>query len=129
MSSTSIYPFTKTTQFRLKLYPKNFYLVKEFYEFTLGYPIIESWDTETSKGVMFDTGSAVLELLSPDDEYLSIQGANVSLQVEDVWTLWEKLKDHPNIAKPLETRSWGDTSFRITDPEGFRISFFTSKSL
>ena len=120
-----MYPLTKTTQFRLKLYPKDFYLVKDFYKHTLGYPILESWDTQNSKEVMFDTGSAVLELLSPEDEYIPIQGTNVSLQVDDVWSLWEKLKAHPNIVKPLETRSWGDTSFRITDPEGFRISFFT----
>ena len=100
--------------------------MKDFYENTLGYPIVNSWDNGNDKGVMFDTGMAVLELLTPKDGYLPVQGSNVSLRVADIWALWEKLKDHPNIVKPLGINPWGDgdLSFRIVDPEGFRITFF-----
>lgn len=125
MSSRNLYPLTKTTQFRLKLYPKDFYAVKDFYETVLGFPILNSWDEPNNNGVMFDTGVAIIELLTPKDGYVPIKGSNVSLKVEDVWALWEKLKDHPNITKPLNLRPWGDMSFRIVDPEGFQISFFT----
>lgn len=125
---TPVYPLSKTTEFRTKLYPKDFYKVKDFYENVLGYPIVNSWDREDGKGAMFDTGAAVIEILSPEDGYKPIQGANVSLKVENVWDLWEKLKDHPNVTKPLNLRPWGDMSFRIVDPEGFQISFFTPSS-
>lgn len=125
MPAQPLYPLTRTTQFRLKLYPKDFYTVKNFYENVLGYPIVDSWDGEDSKGVMFNTGEAILELLTPKDEYKPLQGSDIALKVENVWILWEKLKDHPNIVKPLATYSWGDTGFKIADPEGFRISFFT----
>jgi len=74
---------------------------------------------------MFNTGAGILELNSPDGEHKPLQGANASFEVADVWTLWDKLKDHPNIVKPLTLRPWGDMSFRIVDPEGFQISFFT----
>lgn len=129
MENNNLYPLTKTTEFRLKLYPKDFFLVKDFYENTLGYPIVNSWDYGNDKGVMFNAGTAIIELITPRGEYLPIQGSNISLQVEDVWALWEKLKDHPNIVKPLGLNPWvgGDVSFRINDPEGFRISFFSPK--
>lgn len=129
MQSKGFYPLTKTTQFRLKLYPKDFYKVKDFYENVLGFPILNRWDGMDNKGIMFDTGMAIIELLTPKDGYVPIQGSNVSLQVADVWTLWEKLKDHSNIVKPLNLRPWGDMAFRIADPEGFQITFFTPNKL
>ncbi len=127
-----MYPLTKTTQFRFKMYPKDFYKVKEFYEKVLGYPIVDSWDSPDDKGVMFNTGAAVIEIMTPRKGFNPlIQGTGLSLMVEDVWSLWEKLKNHPNILKPLSTApsSWGDVGFRIKDPEGFQITFFTPAKL
>ncbi len=129
MQDNELFTLTKTTQFRLKLYPKDFYKVKDFYENVLGYPILNSWDGVDDKGVMFDTGVAIIELLTPKDRYVPIGGSNVSLQVADVWALWEKLKDHPNIVKPLSLASWGDMGFRMVDPEGYQITFFTPEKL
>jgi predicted enzyme related to lactoylglutathione lyase len=125
----NVYPLTKVKEFRLKLFPKDFYKVKDFYENTLGYPITDSWDGDKSKGAMFDTGVAIIELLTPKTDYVNLQGSNVALMVDDIWKLWDKLKNHPNIVMPLTERPWGDVSFRITDPEGFQITFFTPKKM
>lgn len=99
-SRKSVQKLTLVTEFRFKLYPKNFYKVKDFYENILSYQIVDSWDSKNDKGVMFNTGDAILELLTPKDGYKPVQGSGLSLMVKDVWTLWEKLKDHPNIIKP-----------------------------
>ncbi len=115
---------SKVKEFRLKLYPKNFYKVRAFYEDILGYPVIDEWDG-VDKGVKFDTGGATLELLTPEGDYLPVQGASVSWEVKDVMKLWEKIKDKVDIEFEPRHNSWGDTSFRITDPEGFKITFFT----
>ncbi len=122
-----IQKLTLVTEFRFKLYPKDFYKVKDFYENTLGYQIVDSWDSENDKGVMFNTGDAILELLTPKKGYKPMQGAGLSLMVRDVWSLWERLKDHSNIIKPLSQKpsTWGDVEFRIADPEGLQITFFT----
>lgn len=127
MQNDNLYPLTKTVEFRLKLYPKDFSKVKDFYENTLGYPIVNFWDNPGDQGVMFDTGVAIIELLTPKDGYMPIQGSNTSLKVENLAELWGKLKNHPNIVKPFGVNPWGkgDVSFRITDPEGFRITFFS----
>ena len=112
------------------MYPKDFYKVKEFYEKVLGYPIVDGWDSPEDKGAMFDTGAAIIEVMTPRKGLRPpVQAASLSLMVEDVWALWEKLKDHPNILKPLSApSSWGDVGFKIADPEGFQITFFTPNS-
>jgi uncharacterized glyoxalase superfamily protein PhnB len=113
-------------EFRLKLYPKDFALVRSFYEQRLQFPIINEWDRgDDDKGVMFDVGGTILELLSPEDGYKPITGCDLSLEVPDVAMLWEQMKSGSNILHPIRDNDWGDTSFRIADPEGFAISFFT----
>lgn len=126
MPSLKFNPLTKVGEFRLKLYPKDFYKVREFYEKILCWPIIDSWDQgDNEKGAMFGTGSATLELLSPKKGYQPIQGASISIEVKNVMKLWDYLKDKAPIEWSPRHNSWGDTSFCIADPEGFKITFFT----
>jgi catechol 2,3-dioxygenase-like lactoylglutathione lyase family enzyme len=117
---------TRVLEFRLKLYPDDFDKVRDFYEKLLCYPVIEEWNRGPGeRGVMFDVGQGTLELLSPEDDYRPIQGATVSWEVADVMGLWENLKNRVNVEVEPRHNPWGDTSFRITDPEGFKITFFT----
>ena len=74
---------------------------------------------------MFDTGSGIIELLVPKKKYANPQGVDVSLQVKNVGKLWNKLKEKTDIVFPPRDNTWGDTSFCIQDPEGFRLIFFT----
>lgn len=114
-----------STEFRLKLYPQDFAKVKQFYRDTLQFPIVLEWDDGPSnRGVMFNTGTAIVELLHTD-HYVPVAGCNVSLAVSDVHDLWQRFKENDYIVHPLRDNSWGDTSFAIHDPEGFQITFFT----
>jgi len=113
------------TEFRLKLYPKDFLKVREFYEKTLGFGVIDEWDRgEHDRGAMFRVGPSVLELLSPEKEYQPITGTGLSLEVPDVRGLWVHLKDKTPVIFELRDNSWGDTSFCVADPEGFELIFF-----
>lgn len=113
-------------EFRVKLYPNDFDLVRTFYESELGFTVTNSWDRgENDKGVMFDVGGTTLELLSPEGGYMPIAGCDFSLEVNDVTKLWEQMKDGDNVRHELRHNNWGDTSFCIADPEGFEITFFT----
>lgn len=117
---------SKVGEFRLKLYPKDFNKVRTFYENILGYPVTKDWDRgENDRGVMFETGGGTIELLSPKPEYKTVQGVGVSLEVKNVIKLWEQIKDKVDIEFGPRHSSWGDTSFRINDPEGFKVTFFT----
>jgi hypothetical protein len=115
-------------EFRLKLYPEDFYKVRKFYLEDLQFSIIREWDrSDTDKGVMFDVGGTILELLSPTGVHKPVSGADLSLGVPDVWGLHEELKDKGFVTRGLIDNAWGDTSFRVVDPEGFQISFFTKR--
>lgn len=116
---------TTISEFRLKLYPKDFYKVRAFYENELGFSVVNEWDRPDSKGVMFNVGGTVLELLTPEANYQPITGADVSWEVKDVWQLYEAMKDKPYLVRGLQDNAWGDTSFHIQDPESFKITFFT----
>lgn len=121
--------FMYTTQFRLKLYPGDITKVKEFYRDILELPIVLEWDDgPANRGVMFDTGTAIIELLHTD-QYVPVVGCNVSLAVSNVHNLWQKFKDVDYIVHPLRDNSWGDISFAIHDPEGFVITFFTKHTV
>mgnify|MGYP006056476717 FL=1 len=116
----------RTTEFRLKLYPRDFSLVRSFYHDIVQFPVIEEWDNAPSdQGVMFNTGTAIIELLSNDHQAATVSGCSLSLAVDDVHNLWQKFKEASYIVHPLRNNSWGDTSFAIHDPEGFQITFFT----
>lgn len=117
---------TKVSEFRLKLYPQDFYKVREFYEKELGYTVVNEWDRPDSKGAMFDVGGTTLELLSAENEHKPIVGTDVSWRVNNVWKLYETMKDRPYVIRGLKDNDWGDTSFHVQDPEGFKITFFTS---
>ncbi len=112
-------------EFRLKLYPRDFYKSREFYEHELGYMVTDEWDRPDSKGVMFYVGGTTLELLSPEAEFKQFSGVDVSWRVDDVWKLYESMKYKPYLIRGLKDTDWGDTSFHIVDPEGFRITFFS----
>ncbi len=114
-------------EFRLKLYPKHFDRVRAFYADTLGFSVRTEWnDDPAHRGVMFDTGSGIIELLSGAHQSDAATYSNdISLRVSNVHAVWEKFKDDESVIFPIRKNDWGDTSFCIADPEGFEITFFT----
>jgi len=112
-------------EFRLKLYPKDFSAVRKFYADILQFPITTEWNNgENDRGVMFDVSGTTLELLSPKSGYEQIRGASIALEVADLMEMWEKLNDKTNVVFDPRHNYWGDSSFQIQDPEGFKITFF-----
>ncbi|HEY9773411.1 MAG TPA: VOC family protein [Planktothrix sp.] len=112
-------------EFRLKLYVKNFDGMARFYEETLGFEPVDSWDNgPDDRGVLLDTGSGIVEIISAGSLYAPVQGCDVSLEVDDVWGLWEELQGLP-VIHALRQNRWGDSSFCIRDPEGLRLTFFS----
>ena len=116
----------KVTEFRLKMYPKDFNKVRSFYADELQFNIIHEWNRgEQDRGTMFDVGGTTLELLTQDKPHQPVAGADLSLEIEDVWACYEIIKDKNYLAEGLVDNAWGDTSLRIVDPEGLSISLFT----
>lgn len=108
------------------MYPNDFDKVHSFYKSVLGFDIIHEWNRSSNdRGVMFDAGGTIIELLTREEPYVSLVGCDLSLEVENVHELFESMKDEEYITRGLKHNAWGDSSFRITDPEGLSISLFT----
>jgi hypothetical protein len=115
----------QVNEFRLKLFVRDFENMREFYTIVLGFESVGGWDNGPDDcGVLLDTGAGIVELISAGSQYKPVQGCDVSFGVNDVWTLWENLQGEM-IVHPLRQNYWGDSSFCLSDPEGFRLTFFS----
>lgn len=108
-------------EFRFILLVKDLQKQRSFYEEIFNWPIINDW----GGGVLYDTGAAVFELIQDSQAEKPNAACRIALSVPDIWTLFEQVKDKITLVFPLRNNSWGDTSFRIQDPEGFTITLFT----
>lgn len=112
---------TKVKEFRFILLVRNLESQRRFYEEIFGWPIINDW----GGGVLYNTGITVFELIQDQSAEKPNNSSRIAISVPDVWALFEKLRDKVTIEFPIRDNSWGDTSFRIQDPEGFAITIFT----
>lgn len=97
-----------------------------FYSEVLKLPVKHEWnDGSDGRGVMFDCGSIIIELIENNSkEALPI---SLSLLVKNVCNTWQELQSIT--VSSLQDRPWGDTDFSIRDPEGFTITFFSPTNL
>jgi catechol 2,3-dioxygenase-like lactoylglutathione lyase family enzyme len=112
---------TNVREFRFIRLVQNLAMHRSFYEEIFEWPILDKWDG----GVMYDTGSAVFELIQDPQAEKPNLSSRVAISVPDVRSLFDSLKGKVTLVFPLRDNSWGDTSFRISDPDGFPITFFT----
>ena len=98
-----------------------------FYGTLLGFPVHEEWDDPDGRGMLFDTGAGLIEVVedSPDHPALPPQGVSVALEVEDAVALHERLgRAGLAFTEPIGDRPWGHRSFSLTDPSGLALTFF-----
>jgi predicted enzyme related to lactoylglutathione lyase len=118
---------TSVCELRVKLYVPDFNRRRAFYSEVIGWPVATEWNRgPEQRGVMFDTGCGILELLHQQHAEPPSTSCDVSLMVPDVWRLWEDLRSNVAIVFPLRDNPWGDSSFCISDPGGFRLTFFSA---
>ncbi len=115
----------KVKHIRIKLYVGDFDVRRNFYESMLQWPVVEEWTDPNHRGVMYDTGAGILELLESASADLHNGSSDISLEVEDVEAVWMKFEKCVSVVFALRNNSWGDRSFCVQDPGGFRLTFFT----
>ena len=108
-------------EFRCIRHVSDLAALRAFYDEYFDWPITDQWDT----GIMYDTGAVIFELIQKDNVDMPNDASCISISIPDVWALFEKMKDKVKIVFPLRDNSWGDTSFQMQDPEGYKITLFT----
>jgi uncharacterized glyoxalase superfamily protein PhnB len=118
---------SRASELRVMLYPTNYSRSRQFYLDTMAWTLKHEWDHSDSKGVMFDTGCATIELLWPEDFESNPGKCNLSFRVTDVWSLWSDMSKKAPVVFALRQNTWGDDSFCVSDPDGNKLTFFTDR--
>ncbi len=97
--------------------------IRSFYTELLG--IEERQINGDSDGIaMFELGPGrVIEFFEESQKHRS--PVELSLEISDVRSLWERVQIKALVVFPLRHNEWGDTSFCIQDPAGCTLIFFT----
>lgn len=128
-------------QFRVVIRAKNFERTSQFYGEVLGLPRLRSWEREDARGVLYQAGSAVIEVLGRPrsdpgrgwDEAYDYQGPQhkltVSLVVPSAEKVYESLfvRDK-NIPGGLRRLDDGTLIFQTHDPDGVKLIFREAES-
>lgn len=123
-------------QFRVVLRARNFERTTRFYGEVLALPRVQTWEGDDLRGVVFQAGSALIEVLGrPEgaqaggrDEVFDYQGPDhkltVTLTVPSAETTYEELLfREQNIRGGLSEDHTGAKTFGAHDPDGVKIVF------
>src|SRR3954447_2499076 len=123
-------------QSRVVMRAANFERAMKFYAGALALPQVQSWNRETERGVVFQAGSAQIEVLGPpagedvrlNDERFNAQGPRIQLSlVFDVASAQQAFDElffrEKNIPGGLEKDDQGRLTFVTHDPDNLRIVF------
>lgn len=104
-----------------------------FYTELLGFKLGELYPSkeEATYAPIFIAAYKLMLVLARDSNKkfyprgLGGSGTQFFIQIEDVDSVWERIKDKVEIVDPIESKSWGDREFTIQDPDGYLISFYS----
>jgi catechol 2,3-dioxygenase-like lactoylglutathione lyase family enzyme len=108
------------------LVTNDFERVVRFYGTDLGFSVRRRWDEPNARGCVFDLNGLELEILDNRREQRSMElpppGDRVHLvvEVDDVDAEHRRLAIS---APPPADTSWGTRLFRLSDPDGVRVTF------
>lgn len=115
------------------LYVTNLHDSLEFYHEILGFTVGELYPDEYSPtfAPLFIDGHKLMleeievELPTYHKHGVCGSGIQISLEVQDVDKVYERLKKTAQVVDQIADRPWGRT-FSITDPDGYIISFYST---
>lgn len=105
-----------------------------FYCDGLAFEIVESWDrSDDDKGTLFKAASGIIEVvLRTNDkshgewESDRPQGFTIVIETENVDGLFEQVSNRGmTITEGLRDQKWGHRSFRLSDPNGVSLYFYS----
>lgn len=106
----------------------------EFYQRGLGFDVVEFWNrSDVDKGTLFSAASGIIEVVlrSTEEshgewENYRPQGFTIVIESENVERLYEEISQRDVvIVEGLKDQTWGHRSFRVSDPNGVQIYFYS----
>ena len=100
MNHTRRHGATLVREFRFILLVRDLAAQRSFYEKIFDWPIINDW----GGGVLYNTGSAIFELIADPQADKPNASCRIALSVPDVWSLYKRLKDKVSIVFRLKCK-------------------------
>lgn len=123
-------------QFRVVVRTSNYDRAMKFYGESLALPKLQSWDNEDMRVVLFQAGSAVIEIQGPPasqdprltDERFRAQGPLTKTKIVFIVPSAQRAYDEiyfreKNIPGGLRKDDDGALMFETHDPDGIRVAF------
>lgn len=93
---------------------------KEFYGGLLGFELGDDWPE--TKWQSFKFGDQAFAIREKEGFRRGDSFDICNFEVDDVDSLWEKVKDKVEVADKLAPTPWGSYRFVIKDPDGYQIA-------
>ena len=106
----------------------------EFYQRGLGFDVVEFWNrSDVDKGTLFSAASGIIEVVLRSTEEShgewekhQPQGFTIVIETEDVQNLFEQISERGvPITEGLKDQKWGHRCFRVSDPNGVSLYFYS----
>lgn len=102
-----------------------------FYRDVIGLRYKTEWNSQYSRGVIFDIGNdGEFQFYGPPEGKTQTEaspaGVKIALRVEDVDTHYKRIKaTDTEFVEELSDKIWGDRSFGIKDPDGLILYIYS----
>ena len=124
-------------QFRCAYATDRYEETVDFYRRGLGFDVVEFWNrSDVDKGTLFSAASGIIEVVlrSADESHGEWEthrprGFTIVIETDDVDSLFEAISQRGVlITEGLKNQKWGHRSFRISDPNGVSIYFYSESA-
>ena len=117
-------------EFRFSFQTMKYSETISFYTDVLEFPVVKTWNRGfNDSGHQFKAASGMIIVLqSATKQVEPLANAVILIQVEDLDACFSRLKDKgAPIAQEIVKREWGHRDFKISDPNGLIIGFYSEK--
>ena len=127
-----------TLQFRCAYATDKYEETVDFYRRGLGFDVIEFWNrSDVDKGTLFSAASGIIEVVlrSADGSHGEWEthrprGFTIVIETDFVDNLFEAISQRGVFStEGLTNQKWGHRSFRVSDPNGVQIYFYSDMTV
>ena len=117
-------------EFRFSFHTMKYKETIDFYRDLLSFPVVKTWNRGfNDSGHLFQAASGLIVVLqSATMQIEPLKDAVILIQVKDLDKYYADLKERGvSIVQEIQKREWGHRDFKIVDPNGLVLGFYSEK--
>ena len=117
-------------EFRFSFHTMKYQETIDFYRDLLAFPVVKTWNRGfNDSGHLFQAASGLIVVLqSATMQIEPLKDAVILIQVKDLDRYYSDLKERGvSIVQEIQKREWGHRDFKIADPNGLILGFYSEK--